>query len=96
MLGCLALGVGVLMIAGEFDLSVGSVYTLTAIVMAVQVSAGLNPFADAALAILIGVVIGDAAWGDHAESQPAVFHRHAWPGCCSGAARCCFTMAPCK
>lgn len=58
VLGCLALGVGVLMIAGEFDLSVGSVYTLTAIVMAVQVGAGLNPFLAAALAILIGVLIG--------------------------------------
>lgn len=58
VVGCLALGVGVLMIAGEFDLSVGSVYTLTAVVMAVQVGAGLNPFLAAALAILIGVLIG--------------------------------------
>ncbi len=46
------------MIAGEFDLSVGSVYTLTAIVMAVQVGSGLNPFLSAGLAILIGVLIG--------------------------------------
>ena len=28
VLGCLALGAGILMIAGEFDLSIGSVYTL--------------------------------------------------------------------
>src|SRR5690606_10253255 len=34
VLGCLALGAGILMIAGEFDLSIGSVYTLTAVVMA--------------------------------------------------------------
>jgi simple sugar transport system permease protein len=31
VLGCLALGAGVLMIAGEFDLSIGSVYTFTAV-----------------------------------------------------------------
>lgn len=58
ILGCLALGAGVLMIAGEFDLSIGSVYTLTAIVMAVQVSDGMSAFLAAPLAILIGVLIG--------------------------------------
>lgn len=58
VLGCLALGVGVLMIAGEFDLSVGSVYALTAIVMAVQVSAGMSGFLAAGIAIAIGVAIG--------------------------------------
>jgi len=58
VLGCMALGVGILMIAGEFDLSVGSIYTLTAVVMAVQVAGGMNPFVAALLAILIGVAIG--------------------------------------
>ncbi len=58
ILGCLALGAGILMIAGEFDLSIGSVYTLTAIIMAVQVSSGMSPFVAAPLAILIGVAIG--------------------------------------
>lgn len=58
VLGCVALGVGVLMIAGEFDLSVGSVYALTAIVMAVQTGAGMNPFLAAVLAVGIGVAIG--------------------------------------
>ncbi|WP_127144506.1 ABC transporter permease [Pelagibacterium montanilacus] len=58
VLGCLALGVGVLMIAGEFDLSVGSVYALTAIVMAVQVDAGMSAFIAAPLAIAIGLGIG--------------------------------------
>ncbi|MCO6049522.1 ABC transporter permease [Mesorhizobium sp. RP14(2022)] len=58
VLGCMALGVGVLMIAGEFDLSVGSVYALTAIVMAVQVGSGMSPFLAAPLAVLIGVAIG--------------------------------------
>ena len=58
ILGCLALGAGILMIAGEFDLSIGSVYTLTAVVMAVQVGDGMSPFLAAALAIMIGVAIG--------------------------------------
>lgn len=58
VLGCLALGVGILMIAGEFDLSVGSVYALTAIVMAVQVTSGMSAFIAAPLAIAIGVGIG--------------------------------------
>ncbi len=58
VLGCLALGAGILMIAGEFDLSIGSVYTLTAIVMAVQVGDGMSAFLAAPLAILIGVAIG--------------------------------------
>ncbi|RYI33083.1 MAG: ABC transporter permease [Acetobacteraceae bacterium] len=58
VIGCMALGVGILMIAGEFDLSVGSVYALTAIIMAVQVSSGMSGFLAAPLAILIGVGIG--------------------------------------
>lgn len=58
VLGCLALGAGILMIAGEFDLSIGSVYTLTAVVMAVQAGQGMDPFLAAALAILLGVLIG--------------------------------------
>lgn len=58
ILGCLALGAGILMIAGEFDLSIGSVYTLTAIVMAVQVGSGMSAFLAAPMAILIGVAIG--------------------------------------
>lgn len=58
VIGCLALGAGILMIAGEFDLSIGSVYTLTAIVMAVQVTDGMSAFLAAPLAILIGVAIG--------------------------------------
>ena len=58
ILGCLALGAGVLMIAGEFDLSVGSVYAFTSVVMAVLVNGGLSAFVAAPLAILIGVGIG--------------------------------------
>jgi ribose/xylose/arabinose/galactoside ABC-type transport system permease subunit len=58
VLGCLALGAGVLMIAGEFDLSIGSVYTLTAIVMAVLVGNGVDAFLAAPVGLMVGAVIG--------------------------------------
>jgi simple sugar transport system permease protein len=58
VLGCLALGAGVLMIAGEFDLSIGSVYTFTAILMASLVNMGLSAFIAAPVGILAGVLIG--------------------------------------
>jgi simple sugar transport system permease protein len=58
-LGFIALGVGVLMIAGEFDLSVGSVYTFTGIVAATL----LNDFSvpawfGALAAVAVGAAIG--------------------------------------
>lgn len=58
VLGCLALGVGLLMISGEFDLSVGSVYALTAILAATLVGAGLSAFLAAPVSIAAGVAIG--------------------------------------
>ena len=61
-LGIMALGVGILMIAGEFDLSVGALYTFTAIVAAsvVQTSGddlGISGY----IAGLIGLAIGIGA-----------------------------------
>ena len=58
VLGCLALGAGVLMIAGEFDLSIGSVYTFTAILMATMVAGGVSAFIAAPVGILAGILIG--------------------------------------
>lgn len=58
VLGCLALGAGLLMIAGEFDLSIGSVYAFTAILTATMVGAGLSAFVAAPLGILAGAAIG--------------------------------------
>ena len=58
VLGCLALGAGMLMIAGEFDLSIGSVYTFTAIVMAMLVGNGVDAFLAAPAGLLIGAAIG--------------------------------------
>jgi len=58
-LGIVALGVGLLMISGEFDLSVGTTYTFTAIVMATLVTEnGVNAWAALTVALAIGVGIG--------------------------------------
>jgi simple sugar transport system permease protein len=60
--GIIALGVGILMVAGEFDLSVGAVFTFTALVMAEVFNLGVPlPFAILAsliAAMLIGAVNG--------------------------------------
>ncbi|MFC0012004.1 ABC transporter permease [Devosia nitrariae] len=58
VLGCLALGAGLLMIAGEFDLSIGSVYTFTAVVMAMLVGSGVDAFLAAPAGLLVGAAIG--------------------------------------
>lgn len=58
ILGVIALGVGVLMIAGEFDLSVGANYTFTSIVMASLATRGMSPFVAVLIAIAIGAGIG--------------------------------------
>lgn len=67
--GIMALGVGVLMVAGEYDLSVGAVYSLLSIVCANLANAmlgdigmdphsALAPFAAMAVALTLGVAIG--------------------------------------
>ncbi len=58
VLGVIALGVGVLMISGEYDLSVGAVYTFTGIFIAKQVEAGMSAFVAAPLGLAVGVIIG--------------------------------------
>jgi ribose/xylose/arabinose/galactoside ABC-type transport system permease subunit len=59
LLGVMALGVGILMIAGEFDLSVGANYTLTGIVMAKLVAENqFSAFVAAPVALILGVLIG--------------------------------------
>ncbi|TIU43535.1 MAG: hypothetical protein E5W31_03275, partial [Mesorhizobium sp.] len=53
-IGIVALGIGLLMITGEYDLSVGSVYTLAGYSMALLYAAG----ASAVVALLVTLVIG--------------------------------------
>ena len=58
VLGVIALGVGVLMVSGEFDLSVGSNYTFTGIVMATLVAGGMTAYLAAPMALALGAIIG--------------------------------------
>ena len=55
-LGTVTLPVALLMISGEFDLSVGSVYATAGILLAMLLNHGFNPF----LALLVVLVLGAA------------------------------------
>lgn len=56
-LGIIALGVGFLMVAGEFDLSVGSIYAFCAVVASMLVESGLSAWLAAPLMIIAGSAI---------------------------------------
>jgi simple sugar transport system permease protein len=58
LVGIPALGVGVLMIAGEFDLSVGANYVFSGMVMAKLADGGLDPFVAALACLAVGASIG--------------------------------------
>lgn len=57
-LGLLSLGVAMLMISGEFDLSVGSIAAMASLVVASLYRLGVNPFLALLVAVGIGCVIG--------------------------------------
>ena len=56
--GIASLGVGVLMIAGEFDLSIGSVLAFCSFVFALLLGAGVNPFVATLITVACGALIG--------------------------------------
>lgn len=56
-LGIIALGVGLLMISGEFDLSVGSIYAFTAVVCSMIIASGMSAWVAAPLVVLLGAFI---------------------------------------
>jgi simple sugar transport system permease protein len=58
LLGTVAIGVGILMIAGEFDLSVGAVFVLTSYLMAMAYEAGWPLPAAVLVAVATAIVIG--------------------------------------
>ena len=57
-LGLISLGCAMLMISGEFDLSVGSVSALGGLIVAALYQTGLNPFLAMGIAVGIGIVTG--------------------------------------
>ncbi len=58
VLGIMALGVGLLMISGEFDLSVGSVFTLTSYTLAILFSASWPLWLAVVLTLCLGALLG--------------------------------------
>lgn len=60
VIGIVALGVGLLMITGEYDLSVGSVYTLAGYVTAILFTAGLPAPVAVAATLAVGILVGIA------------------------------------
>ncbi len=58
-LGIVVLGVGILMIAGEFDLSVGSVFALSPLVMVIAVGRwGFDPIVAIAIGFAVALFVG--------------------------------------
>jgi len=57
-LGIVALGVTMLMIAGEFDLSVGSLFAFCPIMISLFVSEGVHPVLSIVLALLLSLLLG--------------------------------------
>ena len=58
-LGIVVLGVGILMIAGEFDLSVGSVFALSPLVMVIAVGRwGFDPYVAIAIGFVVALFVG--------------------------------------
>jgi len=56
--GIVAIGVGILMIAGEFDLSVGSNFALAGYILALSINAGIPVMLAVLLAILTSTILG--------------------------------------
>ena len=57
-LGLIVIGVALLMISGEFDLSVGSVSALGALITAKLYQLGLNPFLALVIVLGVGMAVG--------------------------------------
>jgi simple sugar transport system permease protein len=58
IIGIISLGVGILMISGEYDLSVGAAFGLSSYVMVLAFTSGVPILAAVVLALAVGVVIG--------------------------------------
>ncbi len=56
--GIVVIGVAMLMISGEFDLSVGSTFAVASYVFALSLNAGMVPVVAVLLALLVSVVLG--------------------------------------
>ena len=77
-LGILAAAVALLIIAGEFDLSIGSMIGFAGIVIGLLVTRmGWPLWASIGAAFAVAVLVGLSERPDHGEDAAAVVHRHA-------------------
>ena len=58
ILGIIVLGVAVLMISGEFDLSVGSMFAVVGFTFGVLIVEGLDPWLAAGISVAVGALLG--------------------------------------
>ena len=56
--GIIVIGVAMLMISGEFDLSVGSTFAVASFVFALSLNAGMNPILAALFALVVSAILG--------------------------------------
>lgn len=56
--GIVVIGVAMLMISGEFDLSVGSTFAVASYVFALSLNAGIAPVASLVLALVVSAILG--------------------------------------
>jgi simple sugar transport system permease protein len=56
--GIFIVGVAILMISGEFDLSVGSILAVAAFIFALTIEAGWNPVVSLTLALIVSAILG--------------------------------------
>ena len=76
--GVVGLGVTILMIAGEFDLSVASVYSLCPLVMAsLWIDHDFNVFVALGLALLLAARDRHRQWPGDDCARHSVLHHHA-------------------
>jgi hypothetical protein len=66
--GVVVLGVGLLMIAGEFDLSVGSVLALCSLIFTWLIELAVNPFVAALITLACGSLVG--------KGKDCLLYRH--------------------
>ncbi|RKX53650.1 MAG: ABC transporter permease [Thermotoga sp.] len=57
-LGIMAVGITLLMISGEFDLSVGSVFAIVPMISAISINSNMNPILAVSLSLLVAIGIG--------------------------------------
>ena len=75
-LGIVTLGIGILMICGEFDLSIASVLPFCSFIFVRMLIVGINPFLGLVLTMIVGAIFGLINGVIVGQDPPAVFHHH--------------------